>query len=93
MGGLTRDFDFFYAFIWVVLYVNIDSNRLSVVVELFIERSLQMKFVWAHHELFADLHWRLLALLAWCVHDLPNRQPHRIPIEEIHFYWEDFPHW
>lgn len=77
---LTGDFYFLDAFVRVVLYMNVDGDRLAVVIELFVQRSLQVQLVRAHHELLAHLDRRLFALLARSVHDFPYGETNRVPV-------------
>ena len=79
--SLTRYFHFLDAFVRIVLYVDIDSDRFAVVIEFLIKRRLQVQLVGTHHELFAHLHRRLLALFTRCIHNLPNSQSNRVPVQ------------
>ena len=70
-------FDSLHRSVTAVRYVHVHGDVLAVVVQLLVQRRLQMKLVRRHDELFAHLDGRLFALLRRRVHDLSYRQPHR----------------
>lgn len=73
-----RHLDLFHRPVAVVRYVHVHGYVLAVMVQLLVQRRLQVKLVRRHHEFFAHLDGRLLALLRRRVHDLPYREPHRV---------------
>lgn len=78
-----RHLDLFHRPVAVVRYVHVHSNVLPVMVQLLVQRRLQVKLVRRHDEFFAHLDGRLLALLRRRVHDLPYREPHRVSATRV----------